>query len=287
MKLVWLYDFLALVEYESFSRAAQARHVTQPAFSRRIRALEHWLHADLVDRAQYPVALTGAGQLFIDKANELITHIELTQSEMKSLSKAPTRISIAIQQSLAVSFLPQWLALYQPILAHAQLQIEAENLHDMIERFLAGRSDFLLSYALPDLIKRLEQEGLCQQVIGKDCLLPVQAADKVNNPPIILQYPAQTFLGRAVAREGLTESDYPLQYGCENVLADSLKAMVLVGQGMAWLPQSLIQKELDQAQLIILDKPFQIIDLNIVLYRLPQERTPLVEQLWQAVLANN
>jgi DNA-binding transcriptional LysR family regulator len=42
MDTKWLEDFHSLVETRSFSRAAQLRHVTQPAFSRRIHALEAW-----------------------------------------------------------------------------------------------------------------------------------------------------------------------------------------------------------------------------------------------------
>jgi DNA-binding transcriptional LysR family regulator len=40
MELIWFEDYLALAETLNFSRAAELRHVTQPAFSRRIRALE-------------------------------------------------------------------------------------------------------------------------------------------------------------------------------------------------------------------------------------------------------
>ena len=43
MELKWLEDFASIVETRSFSRSAQLRHVSQPAFSRRIRALEDWL----------------------------------------------------------------------------------------------------------------------------------------------------------------------------------------------------------------------------------------------------
>jgi DNA-binding transcriptional LysR family regulator len=43
MDLDWLKDFLVLAEKRNFSRAADARNVTQPAFSRRIRALEDWI----------------------------------------------------------------------------------------------------------------------------------------------------------------------------------------------------------------------------------------------------
>ena len=61
MDTKWLEDFVSLAETRSFSRSAQSRHVTQPAFSRRIQALEAWAGADLVDRSIYPTRLTAAG----------------------------------------------------------------------------------------------------------------------------------------------------------------------------------------------------------------------------------
>jgi hypothetical protein len=44
MQLKWLKDFVALHDYGSFSKAAEARYVTQPAFSRRIRSQTGSLH---------------------------------------------------------------------------------------------------------------------------------------------------------------------------------------------------------------------------------------------------
>ena len=61
METKWLEDFVSLAETRSFSRSAQLRHVTQPAFSRRIQALEAWAGTDLVDRSSYPTRLTAAG----------------------------------------------------------------------------------------------------------------------------------------------------------------------------------------------------------------------------------
>jgi len=50
MDTKWLEDFISLAETGSFSRSAEMRHVTQPAFSRRIQSLESWLGTDLIDR---------------------------------------------------------------------------------------------------------------------------------------------------------------------------------------------------------------------------------------------
>ena len=49
MELKWLDDYLALIETGSFSAAAEKRHVSQPAFSRRIQQLEEWLGVTLSD----------------------------------------------------------------------------------------------------------------------------------------------------------------------------------------------------------------------------------------------
>ena len=61
MNLTWLDDFLALASTGNFSRAAEERHMTQPAFSRRIRALEEWLGVVLFDRSSQPAVLRRSG----------------------------------------------------------------------------------------------------------------------------------------------------------------------------------------------------------------------------------
>ncbi len=69
MEVKWLEDFLALAGTSNFSRAAEERHVTQSAFSRRIKQLEAWVGASLIDRATYPSRLTEAGERFVPVAN--------------------------------------------------------------------------------------------------------------------------------------------------------------------------------------------------------------------------
>ena len=50
-------DFLSLATSQNFSRSAEERNVTQPAFSRRIQQLEVWVGVPLVDRSTYPTKL--------------------------------------------------------------------------------------------------------------------------------------------------------------------------------------------------------------------------------------
>ena len=71
MQLKWLEDFITLAQERSFTRAAELRHVTHPAFGRRIRALEAWAGTPLVKRGGGPVTLTAAGASFLETAAEL------------------------------------------------------------------------------------------------------------------------------------------------------------------------------------------------------------------------
>ena len=84
METKWLEDFVSLAETRSFSRSAQLRHVTQPAFSRRIQALEAWAGTDLVDRSSYPTRLTPAGKTLYDQALEMLQGLHNTRAMLRA-----------------------------------------------------------------------------------------------------------------------------------------------------------------------------------------------------------
>ena len=69
----------------SYLSPAQLRHVTQPAFSRRIQALEAWAGTDLVDRSSYPTRLTPAGEtLFALQVRPDLKDISFSVGEPKA-----------------------------------------------------------------------------------------------------------------------------------------------------------------------------------------------------------
>ena len=88
METKWLEDFVSLAETRSFSRSAQLRHVTQPAFSRRIQALEAWAGTDLVDRSSYPTRLTPAGETLYSQSLEMLQALQSTRAMLRGHSAA-------------------------------------------------------------------------------------------------------------------------------------------------------------------------------------------------------
>ena len=75
MEIKWLEDFLCLVDTRNFSRSAEVRATTQPAFSRRIKGLEEWIGARLFDRSKQPISLTPAGEKFRPIAEEVLRRL--------------------------------------------------------------------------------------------------------------------------------------------------------------------------------------------------------------------
>ena len=88
MNLIWLEDFLALAATGNFSRAADERHMTQPAFSRRVRALEEWLGVVLIDRTTHPAALTEAGEWFRSVAQDMLARVSQIPDEARAVADA-------------------------------------------------------------------------------------------------------------------------------------------------------------------------------------------------------
>lgn len=72
MTLVQLRHLIALADQASFSRAAQAVHLSQPAFSRSIRALEDELRLPLLDRIGRRIELTVHGREALERARRIV-----------------------------------------------------------------------------------------------------------------------------------------------------------------------------------------------------------------------
>lgn len=98
MRMEWLEDFLHLAETQSFSQSAADRRVTQPAFSRRIRDLEIFVGAPLVDRTTFPTTLTPAGLVFRKTAEQVVRMMKRDLGEFRAQGLAAEPKSVSRQR---------------------------------------------------------------------------------------------------------------------------------------------------------------------------------------------
>ena len=103
MELKWLEDLVVLLEEKSISRAAQRRHVTQPAFSRRIRQLEQWLGVELVDRSTKPIKIRATGLALEGGVRDLVNRFYALRN---SVHETRERVTFVAQHTLAISTFP-------------------------------------------------------------------------------------------------------------------------------------------------------------------------------------
>lgn len=284
MESKWLEDYLALVKHGSFTKAAEARHITQPAFSRRIRALENWLGTDLVDRNAYPAKLTQAGETLVDDIHQLLEHTRSLQRKAGDQNKLSGSITVATQHSLSVSICPKWFQTIRPLIGERNnLRVNAANMHDCIEQFLAGNADLLLCYhsALADPLSMTE--GLSSASLGPDELIPVIAKDQSihldpkalsssSQPLPVIAFPSESFFGQLI-QSSIDSNQCQAQFDPVYITAqsESVHELVRQGIGLAWLPKSLLTSDLAQGALTQVDLPSVSLDIRLY-WRASDER---------------
>ncbi len=263
METKWLEDFVSLAETRSFSRSAQLRHVTQPAFSRRIQALEAWAGVDLVDRSSYPTRLTAAGETLLDQAIEILGSLQATRNMLRSHQAAgQDMIEFAVPHSLAFSFFPHWLMELRQRFGAIKTRLNALNVHDAMMQLSEGNCDLLLAYHHPSQPLQLDPERYEMASLGHETLAAYAKADAQGHPLFslpgrpgqkipFLSYASGAYLGRLVE---LIVKDAPVALNLDAIyetdMAEGLKAMAIEGHGLAFLPASSVKKELKARRLV-------------------------------------
>jgi len=79
--------FVAVATERNFSRAAEILHMAQPPLSRQIQQLEHELGVSLIDRTKRPLALTTAGQFFLEQATQILGRLEHVRGQTQRIGR--------------------------------------------------------------------------------------------------------------------------------------------------------------------------------------------------------
>ena len=173
METKWLEDFVSLAETRSFSRSAQLRHVTQPAFSRRIQSLEAWAGTDLVDRSSYPTRLTPAGETLYEQSMEVLQALQTTRAMLRGHhSAAQDVIEFAVPHTLAFTFFPAWVSSLRETFGPIKSRLIALNVHDAVMRMVEGSCDLLISYYHASQPFQLDADRYEMVSLGEEVVAP-------------------------------------------------------------------------------------------------------------------
>ncbi len=295
-EFTWLEDFLALASTGNFTRAAQERHSSQPAFSRRIRALEEWAGAPLVDRSTQPAQLTEAGEWLRGAAEDLVARTLRLPGEVKQVVEAnAATLRIASTHALSFTFVPRWLRALEEVLSLGPVALTSDVLARCEAQMQEGNVHFVLAHAHPRTPGSLDRDPYLSSVIGGDRLVPVSRPGPQGAPlhriggsaaakgTPVLGYTEESGLGRVVrAVLGRKLEAVPVNVIFTAHLASVLRSMALDGRGIAWLPCTLIEDDLAAGKLVGAADEGWSVELEIRLYRQQRSAGRAAEAAWKA-----
>jgi DNA-binding transcriptional LysR family regulator len=272
MELKWLEDLLVLLEERSISRAAARRHVTQPAYSRRIRQLEQWLGVELVDRATKPVRVRGAGLALEDDVRDLVNRFYALRNRVHETTD---RVTFIAQHTLAISRFPELIRGVKMRLPESSYRVVPAN-YEECEALFSNEGDLLLCYQSAQRRFDFSHRTVRMLAMGGDRLIPVASPTLARQlgemtpgmtiPLLLYQQPG--FLAEALSGACLPGviRDYRVETICESAFSASLKEMALADMGIAWLAEEIIRQELAERRLLSYADVLGEVELDIVLY---------------------
>lgn len=135
--------FIALADSGSFSRAAQALHITQTALSRRIQNLEAFLGVRLAERTTRSVALTPIGHNFLPRARRLLADLNLALVEIRETGKSLRGdVTIACVPTVGVHYLPRIVQQYAAAYPDNRIRILDHASNDVAAAVLRREAEF-------------------------------------------------------------------------------------------------------------------------------------------------
>lgn len=300
MELTWLEDFLALAELRNFSRAAEARHVTQPAFSRRIRALEAWMGTPLVERSAQGFVLNAAGEYLRDQAGDLLRGLQqLRGGVLEAAGREGRTLVIAATHVLSFTFFPDWIRSRASLEDLGTLNLISDTMAACEATLLAGKASFLLCHYHRDAPSPFPTNAFTSIVVGQDTLVPLSVPDAIGAPrwslpgdPSVptrfLAYSAPSGLGRILeASWHGAERNLALDTVFTSHLAAALLTMARQGQGVAWLPYTLAAEDVASRRLVDAGNGRFSVSVEIRLFRSRHRQSPAAEVFWRVMSNRN
>ncbi|MBB6466096.1 DNA-binding transcriptional LysR family regulator [Aminobacter lissarensis] len=295
MELQWLEDFLEIAATRNFSTAATARNISQPAFSRRIKSLESWIGADLIDRSTYPVQLTRAGNMFLPGCQRLVREAYRLRTDCRNVAgESSAMLTFTSLHTLAMYFFPKWIS--SPLISRMPLRtsMHAADFLESVDHLCSGQCDFCITYVHPDGPPVLEGGPFETLLIGKDRLVLVSGTDDNGRALFDLDVPESTeipylayswsdgYIGKlATLIQSRWRRPLNLSTVYQSALADGLKHMAVAGRGVAWLPQICVAEAMRQGQLVQIGGQQMSLEMEIRIFRRAGAGSHDSDALWQ------
>lgn len=251
MDIDTLQAFAAVADHGSFSRAAEQLHLTQPAVSKRVAALEHELAARLFDRIGRNVVLTEAGRALLPGARRILGEIgELRQVVDNLAVEVRGRLSLATSHHIGLHRLPPVLRAYTARYPQVELDLHFMDSEAACAAVEHGELELavvtLPAAPSPQLAVVQVWPDPLVLVAGRDH--PLAARQRALTPGELVAHPAILPAVGTYTRDIILGALGPLaadlHVALETNYMETIKMMVSIGLGWSALPRTLLGPEL-------------------------------------------
>ncbi len=249
--------FQAVAENLSFTKAARALHLSQPAVTQHIKLLEETVGQSLFHRSSQGIALTGAGRLLLEHARQ-VTRLdeEILQRIRGKKGIIRGRLKIGATSTIGQYLLPEWLVQSRQRWPDLELKVLNGNTEEIIAAALERKVDLGL------IEGRCQRVGLKTECFLDDEIICVGAARHpliLGKPVSLAKLNQQTWVFRekgsgtrdivevALKRAGLDPRR--LKVDLELSSSEAIKAVVAAGHGLTFLSRFVVAREMAQGTL--------------------------------------
>jgi len=222
--------FEAAATTRSFSKAAEALHVTQPGVSMHIKELEASAGLPLFERIGKKLYVTEAGQELLARAREILRALkdaEDTLDGLRGLRRG--RINLAVV-STAKYFAPQLLARFGKDFPGLEIRLAVNNRDSVIDQLVGNEVDLAIMGRSPQS-------------------LDVVAEPFADNPHVVIAAPDHSLaMQHFFEGHGVT-----FRVAMEMASNETIKQAVMAGMGLSFISRHTIDLEILTQRLVVLD----------------------------------
>lgn len=250
-------SFIAVAEHGTFSKAANALFITQPAISKRIALLEDQLGSQLFDRIGKRIKLNAAGIALLPIAERILQDVKESQRVIENLSgNVSGHLSLVTSHHIGLRRLPDILKQYAEHYPEVRLDLafmDSENACQKIEK-----GDYELGVVTLPLYpsKRLKVTPLWNDPLTIAVALDHPLVKIANNKTITLNQlakhsailPAIGTYTRSVIEDPIIKKHGALDVILETNYLETIHMMVSIGLGWSALPRTMLDDSLVEIQ---------------------------------------
>jgi DNA-binding transcriptional LysR family regulator len=262
MTLDQLQTFKTVASAKSFGNAAEQLHLSQPAISKQIQALETELAQRLFERGKKGAQLTVAGTALLKHVEQLSQIIRAAKEEIADLKEIRGgHLAIGAAHSIATYVLPNLIETYRNQYPRVNLSIEAGWSMELTRRVVSYDLDLGLIVAVSPTLEGFPKVKFVRLattelvfVVSPDNQLAGRKKltwDDLNDVPWILNHEGCVY--RSYVESRLKERGLSMKAEVEVIGLEVQKKLTALGLGIALLPKSFVMTDLQQGSLSALN----------------------------------